>query len=74
MRPVPTVFLRLAFSLHSTDGCQYGFPALLCQRLVHFLILAAGKPQEEQVLFWMCHDRRPHLLFHQSNEFFFGGL
>lgn len=26
---------------------------------VHFLVLAAGKPQEAQVCFWMCRDRRP---------------
>ena len=28
----------------------------------YFLVFAAGKPQFEQVLFWICHDRLPHLL------------
>ncbi len=27
----------------------------------YFRVFAAGKPQFEQVLFWICHDRLPHL-------------
>lgn len=42
MRPVPVVFLRLAFSDQ-----------------LYFLVLAAGYPQEAQVCFWMCRERRP---------------
>lgn len=79
MRPVPVVFLRLAFSdqLSVLPRCQHPALVLLPCLLdlfhgwvavrarvgasvhVHFLVLAAGKPQEAHVCFWMCRDRRP---------------
>jgi hypothetical protein len=41
MRPVPVVFLRLAFSPQLTALCQCG-AAVGGGRNVHFLVLAAG--------------------------------
>ena len=38
----------------TTDG--------ISMRGVHLRILAAGYPQEEQVLFWMWNDLLPHRL------------
>ena len=71
IRPVPVVFRRLAFALHSSGDLTLvsnPFPhnGLLQQVAapgdnVHDRILAAGHPQEEHVCFWTCSDRRPRV-------------
>lgn len=60
MRPVPVVFLRLAFSPQLTATCQLHCSS--CTGLMvnlHLRVLAAGYPHEEQVCFWMWRERRP---------------
>jgi hypothetical protein len=74
MRPVPVVFLRLAFSLQlsvwpgsASDLLPPLHPSSMCRVSsgvyssdnVHFLMEAAGYPQEAQVCFWMWKARRP---------------
>jgi len=64
MRPVPVVFLLFAFSdqLSTIHNVRTKFGSYREQRTVgniHLRTLAAGYPQDEQVLFWMWKERRP---------------
>ncbi len=72
MRPVPVVFLRLAFSPQLSvyllaqvpTGTPFAFPRIVLEDVryhIHCLILAAGYPHDEQVCFWMWRDRRPEV-------------
>lgn len=60
MRPVPVVFLRLAFSPQLTATRQLHDSSRTNPAVhIHLRVLAAGYPHEEQVCFWMWRDRRP---------------
>lgn len=63
MRPVPVVFLLMAFS-DQLSILRYGqvyWDEGGGHRVgdVHFLVFAAGYPQLEQVCFWTWKERRP---------------
>jgi hypothetical protein len=69
MRPLPVVFLRLAFSPQLTVMC-YSLPGLYFLDWVgdvHLRVLAAGYPHEAQVCFWMWRERRPVKISYQPN-------
>jgi hypothetical protein len=63
MRPVPVVFLRLAFSPQLTVILSIDCKSVIVVSIdVHLRVLAAGYPHEEHVCFWMWRERRPALL------------